>query len=135
MIGIQAKLRDMRNEINAEKSQFNSNIKAHMEELNNRKMEVRTLNQEIQYLTDKHLGEKQSLSVQFQQLQAKLLSKDNANSQESVQKIQQLNESIQLLQKELNNKSQQFTELQQYVNGKIKDEDVSFYLKTNLVFC
>lgn len=129
VFGIQAKLKEMRNEINAEKMQYNSTMKAHVEELNNRKMELRTLNQEIQYLTDKHTVEKQTLGAQFQQLQAKWLqlSKDNVNSQESVQKIQQLNESNKILQQELANKTQQFLELQQYVNGKIKDEDVSFF--------
>ena len=129
IIGIQAKLKEMRNEINTEKSQFNANLKAHVEELNSRKLEIRTLNSEIQYLNDKHLAEKQALAGQFQQLQAKCLqqNKESINSLESVQKIQQLSESNQLLQLELANKTQQTMELQLFVNGKVKEEDVSIF--------
>lgn len=110
--GLHAKLKELRQELNSEKSQASSVVKSFNEELNNKKLEVQNLTQQLQLVSDKYSGEKQALTHQFQQLQAKYvqLSEKHAAAQESVASVAQLNENIQILQRELMTKSQLLNE-------------------------
>ncbi|CAO1406429.1 unnamed protein product [Diamesa serratosioi] len=118
-VGIQAKLKELRNEINAEKAQFNANMKAHSDELQARKNEIKNLTSEVQYLNEKHLSEKQSLSMSYKQLQAQCIQlKESLNSQEGMQNIQQVTEQNQLLQQDMVNKNQQIMEMKIFVDEK-----------------
>lgn len=110
--GLHAKLKELRQELNSEKSQASSVVKSFNEELNNKKLEVQNLTQQLQLVSDKYSGEKQALTHQFQQLQAKYvqLSEKHASAQESVASVAQLNENIQILQRELMTKSQLLNE-------------------------
>lgn len=110
--GLHAKLKELRQELNSEKSQAGAVVKSFNEELNNKKVEVQSLNQQLQLVSDKYSAEKQALTHQFQQLQAKYvqLSEQHAAAKESVASVAQLNESIQILQRELVTKSQLLNE-------------------------
>lgn len=91
--GIQAKLRDLRTEINTERIHFNATTKMYMEKLQTKDTEIMNLNQEIQNLNEK-------LNLERQQFQAKLRHEKQQNSQELLQQIQQLNEHNTRLQSE-----------------------------------
>lgn len=110
--GLHAKLKELRQELNSEKSQASSVVKSFNEELNNKKLEVQNLSQQLQLVSDKYAAEKQALTHQFQQLQAKYvqLSEKHAAAQEGVASVAQLNENIQILQRELMTKNQLLNE-------------------------
>lgn len=110
--GLHAKLKELRQELNSEKSQASSVVKSFNEELNNKKLEVQNLTQQLQLVSDKYSAEKQALTHQFQQLQAKYvqLSEKHAAAQEGVASVAQLNENIQILQRELMTKNQLLNE-------------------------
>lgn len=110
--GLHAKLKELRQELNSEKSQASSVVKSFNEELNNKKLEVQNLSQQLQLVSDKYSAEKQALTHQFQQLQAKYvqLSEKHAAAQEGVASVAQLNENIQILQRELMTKNQLLNE-------------------------
>lgn len=110
--GLHAKLKELRQELNSEKSQASSVVKTFNEELNGKKLEVQNLTQQLQLVSDKYSAEKQALTHQFQQLQAKYvqLSEKHAAAQEGVASVAQLNENIQILQRELMTKSQLLNE-------------------------
>lgn len=110
--GLHAKLKELRQELNSEKSQASAVVKGFNEELNNKKLEVQSLSQQLQLVSDKYSAEKQALTHQFQQLQAKYvqLSEKHAAAQEGVASVAQLNENMQILQRELMTKSQLLNE-------------------------
>lgn len=110
--GLHAKLKELRQELNSEKSQASAVVKSFNEELNNKKLEVQNLSQQLALVSDKYSAEKQALTHQFQQLQAKYvqLSEKHAAAQEGVASVAQLNENIQILQRELMTKSQLLNE-------------------------
>lgn len=110
--GLHAKLKELRQELNFEKSQASSVVKGFNEELNNKKLEVQNLSQQLQLVSEKYTAEKQALSHQFQQLQAKYvqLSEKHAAAQEGAASVTQLNENIQILQRELMTKGQLLNE-------------------------
>lgn len=110
--GLHAKLKELRQELNSEKSQASAVVKSFNEELNNKKLEVQSLSQQLQLVSDKYSAEKQALTHQFQQLQAKYvqLSEKHAAAQEGVASVAQLNENMQILQRELMTKSQLLNE-------------------------
>lgn len=98
--GLHAKLRELRNELNTEKAQFNMTLKHHMEEVNAKNMEIRNLSAEMQMMNEKFSAEKQNFSQQFASVQAKYMQIKNENMKipEHLQTIQQLTETHQLLQ-------------------------------------
>uniref|UniRef100_U5EQN6 Putative ribosome binding protein 1 log a dog n=1 Tax=Corethrella appendiculata TaxID=1370023 RepID=U5EQN6_9DIPT len=104
---IHAKLKELRYELNAEKSQSNATLRACNDELQAKKIEIQNLSQQLQILNDKCVQEKQTYQQQIQHIQAKLFqyTKDSASLQEQAKTIQQLNENNQLLQQELVNKN------------------------------
>ncbi|GAB0091483.1 hypothetical protein DMENIID0001_063350 [Sergentomyia squamirostris] len=103
--GIQARLRELRAEINLEKSQYNANLKAYIEEIAQKSKDIQNLSTDYQQLNEKYMSEKQSMSVQLQQLQAKLIQEKKTNSQETLQQIQQLTEANTVLNNEMMTKS------------------------------
>lgn len=113
-VAFQAKLRELRGEYNAEKSQFNATIKAHIEELNNKKKELQDLSSEIHFVKEKHVAEKSGLTQQVQQLQAKFLQMKNESgaSQEAIQKLQQLSVQHEQLKAEMMERNKVLGELQ-----------------------
>uniref|UniRef100_A0AAG5CTZ8 Ribosome receptor lysine/proline rich domain-containing protein n=1 Tax=Anopheles atroparvus TaxID=41427 RepID=A0AAG5CTZ8_ANOAO len=123
--GLQAKLKELRQELNGEKMQTGAALKAYLEELNNKKQEVHHLTVELTSLKDKAAAEKHTLSYQFQQLQAKYiqLSKEHAAAQDQGSSIAQLNNDLQLLQQELMAKSQ-------LLNEKLQSEEELMKKKT-----
>lgn len=118
--GLHAKLKELRQELNNEKSQGSIAVRSFNEELNNKRMEVQNLTQQMQLVSEKFAAEKQTLSHQYQQLQAKYMqmSEQHAAAQESAGTIAQLNENMQLLQRELMTKGQ-------LLNEKLQAEEVS----------
>lgn len=128
--GIQSKLKELRSELNTEKMQFNANLKMHSEHLQNSRLEIKHLQSEIQFLTEKHNTEKQSMSVSFKQLQAQYLQmKETLKNQEGLPTIQQIQNDNQLLQQEIAKKSQQLKVLAEE-NRKIEVKHF-LLLKTN----
>lgn len=114
--GFQAKLREMRMEINTERAQNQYKLNAFVEELNAKKMENQNLTQEIQFINDKYTNEKQTLTNQLQQIQTKLyLDKQNVN-QEQIQKLQQLTDANQLLTNENFSKTHMINDMQEKFN-------------------
>uniref|UniRef100_A0A182RNN0 Ribosome receptor lysine/proline rich domain-containing protein n=1 Tax=Anopheles funestus TaxID=62324 RepID=A0A182RNN0_ANOFN len=123
--GLHAKLKELRQELNGEKMQAGAVLKAYVEELNNKKQEVHNLTQELNSIKDKQANDKQAMSIQFQQLQAKYiqLSKEHASMQDHGATIAQLNNDLQLLQQELMAKSQ-------LLNEKLQSEEEMMKKKT-----
>lgn len=126
--GLHAKLKELRQELNSEKSQASAVVKGFNEELNNKKLEVQSLSQQLQLVSDKYSAEKQALTHQFQQLQAKYvqLSEKHAAAQEGVASVAQLNENMQILQRELMTKSQ-------LLNEKLQVEEVSHLFRLSAI--
>lgn len=90
VVALTAKLKDLRNEYNGEKSQFNATLKAYIEEINGKNLEIRNLSQT-------HAADKQNLSLQFQQVQQKYMQM----KEENMKTIQQLTESNNCLQQQI----------------------------------
>lgn len=109
--GIQARLRELRAEINLEKSQYNANLKAYLEEIAQKNKDIQNMSTDYQQLNEKYLSEKQSLTHQMQQLQAKLLQEKKTNSQEHLQQIQQLTETNNVLNNEIITKTKLFNDV------------------------
>ncbi|XP_055541447.1 putative leucine-rich repeat-containing protein DDB_G0290503 isoform X1 [Wyeomyia smithii] len=112
VVGLQGKLKELRQELNNEKVLHSSLVKGYNEELHAKRVELQNLQQQLQILSDKLNAEKQSLSHQYQQLHAKFvqLSKEHATAQENMASFQQLNENQQMLQRELMTKGQLLNE-------------------------
>lgn len=128
LAGMQLKLKELRNEFNTEKVQFNANLKSHSEKLQNSRMEIKNLQSEIQFLTDKHNTEKQSMSVSFKQLQSQyLLQKETLKAQEGLPNAQQVQAENQALQQEVAKKAQQLLELNTFVEES-RQKDVSIMI-------
>ncbi|XP_052865710.1 ribosome-binding protein 1 [Anopheles cruzii] len=123
--GLQAKLKELRQELNGEKVQASAVLKSYVEELNNRKQEVHHLTQELTVFKDKMANEKHALTMQCQQLQAKYiqLSKEHAATQDHGSTIAQLQNDLQRLQQELMAKSQ-------LLNEKLQSEEDLLKKKT-----
>lgn len=102
---VQNKLRELRSENNIERIQLTTTIKQHLEELNQKNLEIKNLSNENQFLIDKFSNEKQTLSLQLQQLQQKLLQeKQKPNTQELLQQLTENNQSLSNDNKNLKNK-------------------------------
>lgn len=125
--GMQIKLKDLRGEFNAEKSQFNASLKAHVEQMHNSKAEIKSLQAELQLQGEKHNNEKQSMSVSFKQLQQKLMQmSESLKAYESLPNIQQIQADNQLLQNEIISKNQQIVELKAFADES-RQMDVSIF--------
>lgn len=112
LAGMQSKLKELRTEFNTEKVQFNANLKAHSEQLHNSRLEIKNLQAEIQFMTDKHNNEKQSLSVSYKQLQTQCIQmKEALKVQEGLPNIQQLQADNQTMQQEVTTKSMELNAL------------------------
>lgn len=129
-IAVHAKLRELRADFNSERAQFNANIKAQIEEISSKKSEIQNIVAEKQFVTDKLTAEKQTLTVQIQQMQSKLIQMKEQNSQEAHQQIQQITESNQILQNELSAKNSLIQELNDY---QIFAKEEKFELEKKLV--
>lgn len=132
--GMQMKLKDLRAEFNNEKIQNNATVKAHMEQVNNLKAEIKGLQSEIQFANEKHNSEKQSMTLSFKQLQQKYLqAAESLKAFESLPNIQQIQADNQLLQNEIISKNQQIAELKVFADESQKI-DVSFYFVVKMYF-
>lgn len=129
-MAVHAKLRELRTDFNSERAQFNANIKAQIEEISMKKSEIQNIVAEKQFVTDKLTAEKQTLAVQMQQIQSKLIQMKEQNSQEALQQIQKINESNQILQNELAAKNSMVQELNDY---QIFAKEEKFELEKKLV--
>ncbi|XP_053693226.1 kinectin isoform X2 [Sabethes cyaneus] len=111
-VGLQGKLKELRQELNNEKVLHSSLVKGYNEELHAKRLELQNFQQQSQIISDKLNAEKQSLSHQYQQLHSKFvqLSKEHAAAQENMASFQQLNENQQMLQRELMTKGQLLNE-------------------------
>lgn len=117
--GMQIKLKELRTELNTEKIQSNATLKAQLEQIQNFKSEIKTLQSEIQFLNDKHNNEKQTLNLSLKQLQAKYLQvSESLKAQESLPNIQQIQNENQVLQQEIINKNQQIMEIKVLIDQK-----------------
>lgn len=123
--GLHAKLKELRLELNNEKTHNGAALKSLAEELNSKRLEVQNLTQQMQLVSEKFAAEKQTLSHQYQQLQAKYMqmSEQHAAAQESAGTIAQLNENMQMLQRELMTKGQ-------LLNEKLQGEEELLKKKT-----
>lgn len=123
MIAIQSKLRELRTELNGERTQMSHLKSAHAEELNALKIDLNQLQQDRQLLLERTNNEKQALNKQLQHLQQKLFQEKNAQAQtqEQTQQIQQLTETNAQLTAELLNKNTIIQELQDKFLNKMND--------------
>ncbi|XP_072744778.1 uncharacterized protein [Anoplolepis gracilipes] len=76
-VAFQNKLKELRAELNSERSRLLSNIKQLEESLNNKITETQTLHTRMQHIFESHAAEKQGFSRQIEQLQTKV-SEDSA---------------------------------------------------------
>ncbi|XP_055606984.1 kinesin-related protein 3 isoform X2 [Uranotaenia lowii] len=135
---LQAKLKELRQELNNEKVQGGATLKSYNEELNAKRLEVQNLNQQLQLVSEKFTAEKQNISQQFQQLQTKYvqLNEKHAANQESAATIAQLNDNLQLLQHELMAKGQLLNEKLQIEEELLKkktDYEILLHTKDELI--
>lgn len=112
LAGMQSKLKELRTEFNTEKVQFNANLKAYTEQVHSGRMEVKNLQAEIQFMTDKHNSEKQSMSSSFKLLQTQCAQlKETLKVQEGLPNVEILQAENQTLQQEIAKRNQQVLEL------------------------
>ncbi|GBP15868.1 hypothetical protein EVAR_100769_1 [Eumeta japonica] len=82
-VGIQAKLRELRSEITAERSSMSSTIKSYMDKIQAKDQDIAILEQKIKTLND-------NLSLERQQFQAKLLHEKQSGSQDLLAQLQMM---------------------------------------------
>lgn len=100
MVAIQAKLKELRQELNSEKSHSSAHLKAYLKEVADKDKTIVQQTAELQMLNSL-LAEKQKLLGQMQQLEAKLIQEKNAiNAQEHLKQIQQLTDAHNALKNE-----------------------------------
>lgn len=102
-IGIQAKLRELRTEVNTERATMSSTIKSYVEKLQTKEHDIALLEQKIKTLND-------TLTLERQQFQAKLMHEKQAGSQDIVAQLQ-------IMQNELSHKDKCIAELTCMVNA------------------
>lgn len=112
LLGTQKKLKELRSELNNEKIQANATIKMISEQMHASKLEVKSLQAELQNANEKHAQDKQTMSMSYKQLQTKLIQlQESLKAQEALPSVQQLESDNQLLHAELAKKNQQIMEL------------------------
>lgn len=124
MLAIQTKLRELRAELNAERTQASHLKTAHVEEVNALKAELNQAQQDRQLVVERANNEKQALNKQLQLLQQKLFQEQNTQSQESTQQLQQLTDAHAQLSAELLNKNNIIQDMQEKFL-QIRDEHLS----------
>lgn len=110
--GLHAKLKELRQELNSEKTQTGAVVKSYNEELNAKRLEIQNITQQMQMVSEKFAAEKQTLSHQYIQLQTKYaqLCEKHAAAQDSAATVAQLTENMEILQRELLTKGQLLNE-------------------------
>ncbi|XP_037710677.1 putative uncharacterized protein DDB_G0271606 isoform X2 [Drosophila subpulchrella] len=106
-IGIQAKLRELRQEVNTERAQMHARNQAYVDKLQSKEQELTALNQELSSLNDK-------LTLERQQLQ-NLLREKQANSQDLLQ--------LQRLQQDLAHKEKCLADMTAFVNAETQQKN------------
>uniref|UniRef100_A0A6P4ECE9 Ribosome-binding protein 1 isoform X1 n=1 Tax=Drosophila rhopaloa TaxID=1041015 RepID=A0A6P4ECE9_DRORH len=106
-IGIQAKLRELRQEVNTERAQMHARIQAFNDKLQGKEQELSALNQELSSVNDK-------LALERQQFQT-LLREKQANSQDLVQ--------LQRLQQDLAHKEKCLADMTAFVNAETQQKN------------
>lgn len=125
LAGMQLKLKELRTEFNSEKVQFNANLKAHAEQSQGSKLEIKNLQTEVQFLNDKHNNEKQTMSTSFKLLQAQNVQmKELLKTHEALPNVQVIQAENQTLQQGIAEQSQKILELQAFIESQGK-KDVS----------
>lgn len=112
-IALHTKLRELRAELNNERSLSHQRVNANAEKLNSLTEELHQLQQDYQLSGERYANEKKTLEYQLKQHQAKLYQEKQLQGQESAQKIQQLTESNNTLTAELLSKNAVLQELQE----------------------
>lgn len=112
MIALQNKLRELRAEFNAERTQLSHLKNAHADELNTLKADLSQAQQDRQLLVDRTNLEKQSLNKQLQLLQQQFFQEKNSKTQENTQQLQQLTEVNNQLSADLLNKNNIIQDMQ-----------------------
>uniref|UniRef100_A0A1A9ZY43 Ribosome receptor lysine/proline rich domain-containing protein n=1 Tax=Glossina pallidipes TaxID=7398 RepID=A0A1A9ZY43_GLOPL len=102
-IGIQAKLRELRQEINTERVNMNVTVKSYIEKIQAKDQDITILEQKIKTLND-------NLTLERQQFQAKLIHEKQAGSQDLLAQMQ-------IMQNELSHKDKCIAELTCIVNA------------------
>lgn len=115
MLAIQTKLREMRAELNAERTQAAHLRTAHTDELNALKTDLNQVQQDRQLLVERTNTEKQALNKQLQHLQQKLFQEKSAQAQtqEQTQKVQQLTDANAQLSADVLNKTNIIQDMQE----------------------
>lgn len=155
-IGIQAKLRELRSEINAERSSMSITIKSYADKIQTKDQDIALLEQKIKTLNDnlslerqqfqaKLMHEKQSgsqdLLAQLQMMQNEIAHKDKCiaeltcivnASRQAVEESQQKNEIIQNQAQQLRSLEQQRDELEQVSNNRIFELEKAKQLESEL---
>ncbi|XP_075145878.1 SMC superfamily domain-containing protein aluminum tubes isoform X2 [Haematobia irritans] len=156
-IGIQAKLRELRTEINTERATMSSTIKSYVDKLQTKDHDIALLEQKIKTLNDtlaverqqfqaKLMHEKQTgsqdIMAQLQMMQNELAVKDNriveltclmnASRQQAAEESQQKNDIIQNQTQQLRVLEQQRDELEQASNNRIFELEKVNQLETEL---
>lgn len=155
-IGIQAKLRELRTEINTERASMGSTIKSYVDKIQAKDQDIALLEQKIKTLNDnlslerqqfqaKLIHEKQSgsqdLLAQLQMMQNELAHKDKfiaelncivGASRQAVEESQQKNEIIQNQVQQLRTLEQQRDELEQVSNNRIFELEKAKQLESEL---
>ncbi|XP_026462052.1 ribosome-binding protein 1-like [Ctenocephalides felis] len=80
-LGIQAKLRELRTELNAERSRINAATRNYEQTIASKSSEAQQLANKLQIVVESHNAEKHTLTQQLQQYQAKLAEEHNAVTQ------------------------------------------------------
>ncbi|XP_033167266.1 ribosome-binding protein 1 isoform X2 [Drosophila mauritiana] len=106
-IGIQAKLRELRQEVNTERAQMHARNQAYIDKLQGKEQELAALNQELSSLNDKLTLERQQLTT--------LRREKQANSQDLVQ--------LQRLQQDLAHKEKCLAEMTAFVNAETQQKN------------
>lgn len=115
VMSIQTKLREMRAELNAERTQAAHLRTAHNDELNALKSDLNQIQQDRQLIIERTNNEKQALNKQLQHLQQKLFQEKNvqAQTQEQTQKLQQVTDANAQLSAEMVNKTNIIQDMQE----------------------
>ncbi|KAK2587486.1 hypothetical protein KPH14_003189 [Odynerus spinipes] len=71
-VAFQNKLKELRAELNAERSRLSTNVRQLEEALNNKVTEAQTLHTRMQHILESHAAEKQGFARQIEQLQSKV---------------------------------------------------------------
>lgn len=118
-IGIQAKLRELRTEINTERASMSNTIKSYVEKIQTKDQDIALLEQKIKTLND-------NLSLERQQFQAKLMHEKQSGSQDLLAQLQ-------MMQNEMSHKDKCITELTCMVNASRQAVEESSQQKNEII--